>query len=255
MRIGIIGCGSISGIYFENLAAFDGVEVVACADLDLRRAAEVAERHGVPTVQVEAMLADPNVDAILNLTVPRAHHEVNFRALTAGKHVFCEKPLAIRTEDARILLEAAKERNLRVGGAPDTFLGAALQTCRGLIDAGAIGRPIGGNAFMLCHGHESWHPAPQFYYERGGGPMFDMGPYYLTALVSLMGPVCAVTGMAQTTFAQRTISSQPRRGEVIEVETPTHLVATLAFEAGAVVQEPLRRDLRHRGHPQCSRPQ
>lgn len=236
MRIGVIGCGSISGIYFENLAKLDGVEVVACADLDLLRAGEVANRYGVATVPVESMLADPDVDAVLNLTVPHAHHEVNVRVLSAGKHVYCEKPLAIATKDARALLELAAENDLRVGCAPDTFLGAALQTCRELVDAGAIGRPIGGNAFMLCHGHESWHPAPQFYYEWGGGPMFDMGPYYLTALVSLMGPVKSVAGMTQTTFAQRTITSQPRKGDVIEVETPTHIVAALAFEAGAIVQ-------------------
>ena len=236
MRIGIIGCGSISGIYFENLAALEGVEVAACADLDLQRAREVAERYGVRAERVEAMMADPEIEMVLNLTVPRAHYEVNKSVLLAGKHVYCEKPLAIRVEDAQELLELAAEKGLRIGGAPDTFLGAALQTCRGLIDAGAIGRPIGGNAFMLCHGHESWHPSPQFYYALGGGPLFDMGPYYLTALVSLMGPVATVTGMTQTTFPTRTITSKPRGGEVIQVETPTHLVGVLAFASGALVQ-------------------
>ncbi|MCB8933716.1 MAG: Gfo/Idh/MocA family oxidoreductase [Fimbriimonadaceae bacterium] len=235
-RIGIIGCGAISGIYFENLAKLDGVEVVACADLDLQRCSEVGVRYGVPSAKVEEILADPSVDMILNLTVPKAHHEVSLLALRSGKHVYSEKPLAIELHEGRELLEQAAERGLRIGCAPDTFLGAALQTCRKILDDGMIGDPIGANGFMLCHGHESWHPSPQFYYEFGGGPLYDMGPYYLTALVSLLGPASQVVGMAQTTFPTRTITSRPRNGEVIEVETPTHLVSTIRFDAGAVAQ-------------------
>lgn len=234
MRIGIIGCGAISGIYFENLSSFEGVSVRGCADLDLLRANDTAERHGVRTMRVEEMLASPEIDMVLNLTVPRAHHEVSLRALKAGKHVYSEKPMAIRRDHAEELFALAEEKGLRVGCAPDTFLGASHQTCRKLMDDGAIGKPVGANMFMLCPGHESWHPAPQFYYESGGGPLFDMGPYYLTVLVSLLGSVASVVGMTQTTHAQRTITSRPRHGEVIEVETPTHIVNVLGLAGGGL---------------------
>lgn len=235
-RIGVIGCGAISGIYFQNLAKLDDVEVVACADLDLQRCAEVGPKYGVPAAKVEEILIDPSIDLILNLTVPKAHHEVSLLALRAGKHVYSEKPLSIAVEHGRELLDEASKRGLRVGCAPDTFLGSALQTCRKVLDDGMIGTPIGANGFMLCHGHESWHPSPQFYYEWGGGPLFDMGPYYLTALVSLLGPATAVVGMTQTTFETRTITSRPRRGETIVVETPTHVVSAIQFEVGAIAQ-------------------
>lgn len=235
-RIGIVGCGAISGIYFQNLAKLEGVEVVACADLDLRRCGEVGDRHGVPSAKVEEILSDPSIDLVVNLTVPKAHHEVSLLALRSGKHVYSEKPLAIDLQHGRELLEEASARGLRIGCAPDTFLGAALQTCRKIIDDGTIGRPLAANGFMLCHGHESWHPSPQFYYECGGGPLYDMGPYYLTALVSLLGPATQVVGMAQTSFETRTITSRPRSGEVIDVETPTHLVSVARFEVGAIAQ-------------------
>ena len=233
--VGIVGCGAISGVYFQRCAQFRNLRVGACADLVPERAEQRAHEYGVPKVlSVDALLADPDIDIVLNLTVPRAHAEVNLRAIEAGKHVYCEKPPATSRTDGRRTLEAARDRGVRVGSAPDTFLGAGIQTCIRAIDDGAIGRPIAATAFMLCHGHESWHPSPEFYYEVGGGPMFDMGPYYLTALVAMLGPVEAVSASARVTFAERTITSEPKRGKVVKVETPTHLAGVLDFANGAV---------------------
>ena len=233
LRIGVVGCGDISGIYFENLQKFSMTEVVACSDLDGGKATARADQFGVPRVlSTDALLADPEVELVLNLTVPKAHGPVNLAAVRAGKHVYVEKPLALSREEAKTI----RASNVLVGGAPDTFLGAGLQTCRRLIDSGAIGEPIGVNAFMMCHGHESWHRSPEFYYEVGGGPLFDMGPYYLTALVSLLGPIASVSGAARVTLPTRTITSEPKRGKVIEVETPTHIVGTLGFANGAIGQ-------------------
>lgn len=234
LRVGIVGCGNISGIYFQNLKAYDETEVVACADLDETRAQQVAEKHGVQARTTEELMSGDDIDLVLNLTVPKAHAEVAIQALQAGKHVYNEKPLTIEREDGRRVLDLAKEKNLRVGCAPDTFLGAGIQTCLELIEQGKIGEPVAAHAFMLCHGHESWHPSPEFYYEHGGGPMLDMGPYYLTALVTLMGPVRRVTGSTRVTFPQRTITSEPKKGKVIEVETPTHIAGIMDFASGAI---------------------
>jgi predicted dehydrogenase len=237
LRVGIVGVGNISGIYFTNLARYASTEVVACADLDLERAQKVAEQYRIGKASTpEALMADPEVDLVLNLTVPKAHAAVALQAIEAGKHVYCEKPLSVTREDARRILEAARAKGVRVGCAPDTFLGGGIQTCRKLIDDGAIGEPIAVNAFMLCRGHETWHPSPEFYYEVGGGPMLDMWPYYVTALVNLVGPIRRVTGSARATFPTRTITSQPKHGKVVTVETPTHHVGVLDFANGAIGQ-------------------
>ena len=233
--IGIVGCGNISDIYFENCRAFEILEVVACADLIPDRAKEKAEKHGVAKpCSVRKLLADKDVEIVVNLTIPKAHGEVALAALGAGKNVYNEKPLAVTREDGKKMLDLAKKKKLLVGGAPDTFMGAGIQTCRKLIDDGWIGKPVAAAAFMLCHGHESWHPDPEFYYNAGGGPMFDMGPYYLTALVSLMGPVRRVCGSARVTFPERTITSKPKYGTVIKVDTPTHIAGVMDFAGGAV---------------------
>ncbi len=235
-KIGIVGCGYISGIYCQNAKVFDALETVACADLDLERARAKAQEFAIPRAcTVQELLADESIEIVLNLTVPKVHVEIDLAALAAGKNVYSEKPLALERDQAAQVLALARKKKLRVGCAPDTFLGAGLQTCRKLIDDGWIGRPVAGAAFMACHGHESWHPAPEFYYERGGGPMLDMGPYYLTALVNLLGPVRRVTGSAQVTFPERLITSQPNRGRRIKVETPTHLAGVMDFADGAVV--------------------
>jgi predicted dehydrogenase len=238
VRVGVVGCGNISGIYLKNCASYSTVRVVACADLDVGRARAKAAEHAVPRACTPAeLLADPDVEIVLNLTTPGAHAGVALDAVRAGKSVYNEKPLTIDLADARRLLDQARSRGVLVGGAPDTFLGAGLQTCRDLLDAtgdDSLGEPVAATAFMTCHGHESWHPDPAFYYDVGGGPMFDMGPYYLTALVSLMGPVARVTGSARATFPERTITSEPRRGQTIPVRVPTHVAGILEFHSGAI---------------------
>lgn len=235
VNISVIGAGNISDIYLEVGQTFEILKITAVADLVSERAESQAEIYGIPRVlSVKEMLADPSIEVILNLTTPDAHSEIGLRALNAGKSVYNEKPLVISREDGQKMLALAQEKGLFVGGAPDTFLGGGLQTCRKIIDDGWIGSPIAATAFMVCHGHESWHPAPEFYYKDGGGPMFDMGPYYLTALVSLMGPVKRVTGLTRVTFPTRTITSEPLNGKVIDVDVPTHVAGILEFEFGAI---------------------
>jgi len=234
--IGIVGCGNISGIYFKNLCTvFQNVEVVACADLEAERVqAKLAEYPDVKAATLEEILADPAIEIIVNLTTPQGHFPVAMQAVEAGKSVHNEKPVVLTRDEGRQLLAAAESKGVRVGSAPDTFMGGGIQTCRKLIDDGWIGQPIGAQAFMLCHGHESWHPDPEFYYKVGGGPMFDMGPYYLTALVSLLGPVKRITGSTAMSFAERTITSEKKYGTKVEVEVPTHIAGVMDFANGAV---------------------
>ena len=235
LRVGVIGCGVISGIYFQNLDKFEAVEVVACADLNPAMSQGVAEKYpGIQAMSTEELLADPSVDIVLNLTQPKFHHEVMKAGIAAGKHVYGEKPLSVEFEESVELMKLAEKAGVRVGCAPDTFLGAGIQTCRELIDQGSIGEPIAATAFFTSHGVESWHPSPGFYYERGGGPMLDMGPYYLTALVNLLGPAKSVSGSARISFPERTITSEPLNGTTIEVETPTHISGTVDFATGAI---------------------
>jgi predicted dehydrogenase len=235
VKVGVIGCGKISGIYLQNGAVFDDIEMVACSDLVLERAETQAEAYGVPKAcTLEELLADEEIEIVLNLTVPFVHAEVSMAALEAGKHVYTEKPLAVSREDGRRMLEAAGERDLLLGCAPDTFLGGGLQTCRKAIDEGTIGAPVAVAALMLNHGPEDWHPNPDFLYQPGAGPMFDLGPYYLAALTTLMGPVRRVTGSARVTFPVRTITSDPQTGTSITVNTPTHVAGVMDFESGAV---------------------
>jgi len=235
VKIGLIGCGNISAAYLRAAPDFPDIDIACCADLDESRARARAGEHGLRAVSVDALLSDPDIEIVLNLTIPQAHAPVGLAAIAHGKHVHCEKPLAVSTEEGRRLLDAARAAGLRVGCAPDTFLGGAHQTARRLIDAGAIGKPLSGTAFMMNHGHEHWHPDPAFYYAAGGGPMFDMGPYYLTNLVNLLGPVARVIGSASVGFAERAVSSEKRRGETIAVTTATHVTGLLFFEAGAVI--------------------
>jgi len=234
--IGVIGCGNISSVYLENLKSFRKVRLVACADLITERARAQAEAFGIPqAITPEALLSHSDVDVVLNLTTPEAHAAVGLAALEAGKHLYNEKPLAAGLDDARKILAEAKSRKLQVGCAPDTFLGSGLATCRKLIDDGLIGDPVAGCAFFTSPGHESWHPDPTFYYKPGGGPLLDMGPYYLTALVALLGPVERVTGCTRKSFPTRTITSQPRHGDKIQVDVATHETALLEFAGGPVV--------------------
>jgi predicted dehydrogenase len=236
VKTAIVGCGNISSIYLKNCPAWPVLDVVACADLDLGRAEAQAAKFGIPrALSVAEVLADPAIELIVNLTIPAAHATVGLAAVRAGKSVYNEKPLAISREEARLLLDEARERGLLVGCAPDTFLGAGLQTCRALIDAGELGQPVGASAQMLSRGPDNWHPDPVFFYKPGAGPLFDMGPYYLTALISLFGPIRRVTGAARISYPHRTIGSEPKRGEVITVETPTHVAGVLEFHSGPIV--------------------
>ena len=242
VRIGIVGCGNISGNYLHNARKFPILEVVALADQLLDRAQARAKEFNVPKAYtVEQMMADPSIQIIVNLTIPKAHAEVAIMACNAGKHVISEKPFAVTREEGRAILAAAKKNNVRTGGAPDTFLGAGHQLARKLIDDGAIGRPVAATAYMMGRGHESWHPDPEFYYKAGGGPMFDMGPYYITDLLQLLGPINRVTGATSIAIPERTIThgngkggQGPKFGQKITVETPDHLAGTLEFANGCI---------------------
>ncbi len=235
IKVGIVGCGNISGIYLTNLKqVFNNIDLVAVADLVAERAQEAAEKYGLKVMTLESMLADNEIKIVVNLTTPHAHFDICLKVLEAGKNVYVEKPLSITREQGKKLVEVAKQKGLLVGCAPDTFLGGGIQTCRKLIDDGWIGTPVSATAFMICHGHESWHPDPEFYYEIGGGPMFDMGPYYLTALVDLMGSVSSVSGMTSMAYEERTITSQKKFGKKVKVEVPTHVAGLMRFANGAV---------------------
>ncbi len=251
LGIGVIGCGNISMTYLRNAALFAGVELRACADISADAAALRAREYGIRALSVDQLLADPEVDLVLNLTVPAVHFDVTMSALSADKHVFTEKPLATSAADGRILVAEAKRRGLRLGSAPDTFLGAAGRRARRLMDEGAIGRPVSGTAFMMGRGMEHWHPNPQFYYQPGGGPVFDMGPYYLTIMVNLLGPVVRVMAMATKGQEERLITADgPFKNTRFKVGTPTNILSLLEFQSGATVNFGASWDVfRHSNHP------
>ncbi|MHA7282540.1 Gfo/Idh/MocA family protein [Arthrobacter sp. TMS2-4] len=235
LNVGIIGCGAIVAQYLKTLPSLPSVNLVAVADLDFSRAEAVAaSQEGVRATTVDDLLADPGIDTVLNLTIPAAHAEVAKRAIAAGKHVYGEKPLAANTSEAQEVLALADEAGVRVGCAPDTVLGTGIQTARDAIDSGLIGRPISASATMMTPGHERWHPNPDFYYVPGGGPLLDMGPYYVTALVTLLGPVTSVIGAASHTRDKRTIGGGPRAGETVPVSIDTHVTGVLVHESGAL---------------------
>lgn len=247
MKVAMIGVGAISGIYLKNLTlTFKEVELIGVCDLIAERAQKAVDyikeevekgaKAVIPKIYKDMNEAfdDPEVDVILNLTRPYEHYEVTKQALLKGKHVFSEKPLAADMDEACELVEIAKSKNLYMGGAPDTFMGAGIQTCRKLIDDGVIGDIVGANCAMICRGHETWHPDPEFYYKRGGGPMMDMGPYYVTALVHLLGEAKGVIGMTKKSFPQRIITSEPHYGEVVDVDIDTYLSGNILFSSGAI---------------------
>jgi len=236
-KIGIVGIGNISKIYLDNLTGMFGkrVKLTSVTDIIFERAEKAAADYHVKAFHsVDEMLNNADIDMVLNITPPKVHYEVALAAVRAGKHVYNEKPLCTKREEAAEVLKTASEKGVRVGGAPDTFLGAGIQTCRKLIDDGWIGEPVAANAVMMSHGPEHWHPAPEFFYKDGGGPMFDMGPYYITALVNLLGPVTRVSGSARISLPERLITSQQKYGEIIKVEVPTHIAGVLDFTCGVV---------------------
>ena len=235
LRVGLVGAGFISRMYFDTLKRIqDEVRLVRIADVDLARAVETGAAQGVPGGSVDELLADPEVDVVLNLTIPMAHAEVATRSLEAGKHVYGEKPLAVTVAEARSVLDLAQQRGLWVGCAPDTVLGTGIQTARRAVDDGMIGRPVAATATMAIPGHEAWHPNPDFYYAPGGGPLYDMGPYYLHALITLLGPVARVSASSSRPVTERVIASGPRAGERVPVLTDTHITGLLEHVDGAI---------------------
>ena len=233
--VGIVGCGNISGIYLKNLTTvFKNVKILGVCDLNEDLAKKASEEYGVAAAKdKEELFANPDIQIILNLTTPQIHFDVCKSALLAGKNVYVEKPVSLTREDGKALVDLAEEKGLLLGCAPDTFMGGGIQTCKKLIEDGWIGKPIAATAFMTCHGHESWHPSPEFYYKAGAGPMFDMGPYYLTAMVHMLGAVESVSGEVRTTFEKRTITSEPKNGTIMDVDVPTHITGLMNFKSGA----------------------
>jgi predicted dehydrogenase len=233
--VGVVGMGAISEAYLETLDVLTSLRLLAVCDVEHDRAVMAAERRpGVRPLAVDELLADPEVDVVVNLTPPAHHSSVALAAIAAGKSVYNEKPLAVTVAEGRELLRAAAIAGVRVGAAPDTVLGRGVQSARHYLDAGLIGPPSAAVASFMCPGHESWHPRPEFYYALGGGPLYDMGPYYVTALVTLLGPAMSVVGAGNAPRTTRTIRSGPRAGETIPVEVLTHVAGIVTHESGAV---------------------
>ena len=234
LRVGVMGCGIIAARYVKDSAAFEHWQPVACADLDTELAERFAGEHGLRPLSVDALVADPEVELVLNLTPPKAHAAVVRAALDSGKHVYTEKPLAATSVEGRELVAAAEQQGLRLGCAPDTFLGSAYETGRRLIADGAIGQPLGAAATMLVGGPDGWHPNAEMFYRAGGGPLLDLAPYYVTAIVSLLGPISRVAGFAEMPTPERTLGAGPRAGEVVVVEVPTHAATVLQLVGGGL---------------------
>ena len=237
VKIGFVGVGDISGIYLRNLTGlFKEVEILGVCDLVQEKAQKAVAEYKIPKLyrDMYELFDDPEIDIVLNITRPYEHYEVTKAALNAGKNVYSEKPLAATFEQGVELFNLAKEKGLLLGGAPDTYMGAAIQSAKKYISDGYIGEPIGAYAHMICHGHENWHPDPEFYYKTGGGPMMDMGPYYVTALINLLGGVKSISGMTKMSFEKRTITSAPHFGETIKVDVPTYVTGLMKFDSGAI---------------------
>ncbi|MGO6850663.1 Gfo/Idh/MocA family oxidoreductase [Rhizobium leguminosarum] len=251
LRIGVVGCGNISLAYMRNAPLFRGVEIIACADLNADAATRRAAEFDLRAADVDSLIDDKNIDLILNLTIPAAHFDVSMRALSAGKHVFTEKPLGVTAAEGRRLVDAAAAKGLMLGSAPDTFLGAAGRHARRQMEAGAIGKLVTGTAFMMGRGMEHWHPDPSFYYQAGAGPVMDMGPYYLTMMVNLMGPIRRVQAVATSGQEERLITAEgPKQGTTFRVGTPTSVLSLLEFDCGATVTFGSSWDVfRHSNHP------
>jgi predicted dehydrogenase len=246
--VGIIGTGNISSAYLKAMRGFEVLEVKGLADMKPEVAQKRADEFGLRAMTVEELLADPDVQIVVNLTIPRAHVEVGLKAIAAGKHVYGEKPLGITFAEGRQLVDAAKAKGLRIGSAPDTFLGGSHQQARAVIDAGTIGTVVGGTAFFAAPGHEYWHPDPAFYYDVGGGPVLDMGPYYITDLVNLLGPVARVQALSATPHRERVIRSEPKKGQMMPVKVDTHVTGTLIFASGALITVTLSFDVPKHSH-------
>ena len=246
--VGIVGAGHISAAYLNALKKFGAIEVHGIADMRSEAAQGRASEFGIKHLSMKEVFEDPAIEIVLNLTTPKAHLDVGLQSLAAGKHVYSEKPLGITFEEGKKLLAAANARHLRVGCAPDTCLGGGHQAARRIVDSGDLGQIVGGTAFCASPGHEYWHSNPEFYYDIGGGPMLDMGPYYITDLVNLLGPVSRVMGISSTTRLERPIRSEPRRGQMMPVKVATHATGTLLFRSGAIVTITISFDVAKHAH-------
>jgi predicted dehydrogenase len=233
-KIGFIGVGNIAPAYFKGCSGYDFAEVAACADMDMDRARAFANERGIRALSVDELLADDEIDIVINLTIPIAHVDVNLKIIEAGKHCYSEKPFALTREDGQRILDAASAQGVRVGSAPDTFLGAGAQTCRKLIDSGAIGEPVAATLFMMSAGPERWHPNPFFFYEYGGGPVLDMAPYYIGNIVNLLGPIRRISASARRSFAERTAGHQKFNGKKFPSQVNSHVSGVLDFAKGPV---------------------
>src|ERR1700758_2211812 len=235
MRVGIIGCGNISDIYVRNAKLFRDIEIVACSDINPATAERLANKYSLRATDVRTLLAADDIEIILNLTLPAAHAEVSRAAIAAGKHVYSEKPLATSLKDAIALMQEAEAKGLRVGCAPDTILGAGLQSAKALIDEGRVGPIITGLAAVMTKGMEHWHPNPVPFYQKGAGPVLDLGPYYISALTALLGPVSELRAVGQISPVERRFGEGPNKGETFSVGTFTTLNTILTFAGGAVI--------------------
>jgi predicted dehydrogenase len=235
LGVGIIGCGNISTTYLKFAPIFKSLELKAVADINMDAARARAAEYNVRAETVADLLKAGDVDVIVNLTVPAVHYEISRQILEAGKHAYSEKPLVLTLDEGKHLRDLAASKGLRVGSAPDTFMGGSHQLARATLDAGQIGKVIAGSAHVMSHGMEQWHPNPGFFFQPGGGPVLDLGPYYITNLIQLIGPVKSVASLANASFATRTIGSGPLQGQTVPVDTPTNIHALLEFVNGATV--------------------
>ncbi len=235
LGVGIIGCGNISTTYCRLAPLFKSLDLRAVADINMDAARARADEYGLRAETVDDLLKASDIDVIVNLTIPDVHFAVTKRILEAGKHAYSEKPLVLTLEEGEILRDLAAAKGLRVGSAPDTFLGGVHQQARAAMDAGDVGKIIGGTCHVMSHGMEAWHPNPDFFFQPGGGPVLDLGPYYLSNLIQLIGPVKTVAALATATFPTRTIGNCAREGETVPVDTPTNIHALLEFANGATV--------------------
>jgi predicted dehydrogenase len=254
--IGIVGCGNIAERYVKGISRFPLLKTLGCADIYQEAADRLSASAGISAYpSVEALLDDPGVDVVVNITSPVAHAEVSFAALKAGKHVYVEKPMGATVAEGRRMIEAAVAAGRVLGSAPDTFLGSSAQTARAAVDNGVIGEPIGAVGFVTHSKAETWHPDPTFLFKPGGGPVLDLGPYYITALVNLLGPVASVAGFSRVGAPVRTVTAPGRRVDKITVEVPTHAVASLEFASGALATTcPIWRSMGRKGLSGCSTP-
>ena len=248
LGVGLVGCGNIAPAYFKGIGRFPVLKLVSCADINMMAARDMAAANNCRAQTVKGLLANKDIDLVINLTIPAAHAEVSLAAIKAGKHVYSEKPLGIELDEGKAIIDAAKEQGVSAGCAPDTFLGGGLQTCRKIIDDGWIGRVVGGTVFLMSRGPESWHPNPFFFYKKGAGPMFDMGPYYMTALVHLLGPAKRVAAITSRAFKQRIVTCKENWGKTADVDVPTHYSGALEFHSGAVITTTISFDVCRHGH-------